>query len=160
MLGRALQRQFLDGRAATRLVLLVHEDHRLAVLHRRLHLPQAVARVEVALTRGELNDEMLQKSVVCRGCAARHACLHLTQEDNDRRAVLNVRLEHADVRQVVHIEEDADAGEQMPELPLDHRAPVRKDTCGSVRRVAARILLVVTAHWSCPEDHTCERNAW
>ena len=49
VIGRALQRQFLDGRAATRLVLLVHEDHRLAVLHRRPHLPQTIARVEVAL---------------------------------------------------------------------------------------------------------------
>lgn len=52
VLGRALQRQLLDGRAATRFVLLVHEDHRLAVLDRRLYLPQAVARVEVALAVG------------------------------------------------------------------------------------------------------------
>ena len=51
--------------------------------------------------------------------------MHLAQEDDDRRTALNVRLERADVRQIVHIEEDADAGEQKPQLPLDDGAPAR-----------------------------------
>ena len=51
--------------------------------------------------------------------------MHLAQEDDDRRTALNVRLERADVRQIVHIEEDADAGEQKPQLPLDDGTPVR-----------------------------------
>ena len=61
-----------------------------------------------------------------RVCSA--ACVHLAQEDDDRCTALNVRLEQADVRQIVHVEEDADAGEQMPKLPLDHGTPERKDT--------------------------------
>ena len=87
----AVGTQLCDRRAATRRVALVHEDQRLAVLHGGGELLAAVAREEVAAR----------------------------QEDQHRLRRLDVSRQVADLLEVVDVEEDADAGQQQLQLPLD-----------------------------------------
>mmetsp|Transcript_26576 Transcript_26576/g.77294 ORF Transcript_26576/g.77294 Transcript_26576/m.77294 type:complete len:300 (-) Transcript_26576:1152-2051(-) len=90
---RALCSQLLQRPAALGRVRLLHEDERLALLERRPNLAQAVLRAEVAPRQ---------------------------EEEHDLRAV-NVILQRPDVLQIVHIEEDLDAGDQELKLILDDR---------------------------------------